>query len=188
MRIRQFVDCYCPLFHYNKNPASTFNSAFAAVLLLIYGSPLYADSKPVKQADFVKVIKSKRQLVLYRQGKVIKHYHVSLGDEPIGPKRQQGDEKTPEGKYTIDYRNPQSHYHLSLHINYPSAKDKKLAAKRGVKPGGDIFIHGLPNGMGALSSAFTIRDWTDGCIAVTNDEIEEIWRLVKNGTPIEIVP
>jgi len=117
-----------------------------------------------------------------------REYEISLGDNPIGHKQKEGDEKTPEGKYTIDYRNPNSSYHLSLHITYPSAEDKRIAKKRGISPGGDIFIHGLPNGMGPLGFGFKNRDWTDGCIAVNDKEIEEIWNLVKNGTPIEILP
>ena len=141
-----------------------------------------------KKADKVLVLKSKRKMYLINNNKRFKQYDISLGDDPIGHKQQQGDERTPEGHYIIDYRNPKSSYHLSLHINYPSPADKRTARKNGVNPGGDIFIHGLPNGMGLLAAAFKGSDWTDGCIAVTNEEIEEIWRLVKNGTPIEIRP
>ncbi len=139
-------------------------------------------------ADSVLVEKSKRKMYLIHDGKPFREYDISLGDSPIGHKQQQGDEKTPEGNYVIDFRNPKSRYHLSLHINYPSQKDKDSAKKRGVSPGGDIFIHGLPNGMGFLELAFMGRDWTDGCIAVTNGQIEEIWNLVKDGTPILINP
>lgn len=140
------------------------------------------------KADKVLVLKSERKMILMNNKKPLKVYIISLGDAPVGHKQQQGDEKTPEGHYIIDYRNPKSSYHLSLHINYPSLADKRAAKKRGVNPGGDIFIHGLPNGMGAMASSFKGQDWTDGCIAVNNKEIEEIWRLVPNGTPIEIRP
>ena len=165
--------------------------AFATLLLCgVNGQALFADthSTTAVNADYVKVFKAKREMRLYHAGKSIKKYRISLGDNPIGHKQQQGDERTPEGVYTIDYRNPKSSYHLSLHINYPNREDKRKAAKRGVNPGGDIFIHGLPNGMGAMPNLFFAHDWTDGCIAVNNREIEEIWRLVKNGTPIEILP
>jgi len=173
----------------------TFNSwRLPVTLLLVVLTSIIAHPVAAKNptnenpADYVKVFKAKREMVLYRHGEPIKRYHVSLGDNPIGHKQQQGDEKTPEGIYTIDFRNPKSSYHLSLHINYPNVEDKRKAKQRGVHPGGDIFIHGLPNGMGAMAKLFLNRDWTDGCIAVNNQEIEEIWRLVRDGTRIEILP
>lgn len=121
-------------------------------------------------------------------GKVISSYRIALGGNPVGPKTRQGDRRTPEGTYVIDSRNAQSHYHRSLHISYPDAADRERARKLGVSPGGDIFIHGLPNGYGAIGAAHRLHDWTDGCIAVTDQEIEEIWKLVDNGTPVEIRP
>ena len=132
--------------------------------------------------------KAARTLTLYRGQDVIRRYDVSLGFAPEGDKQRQGDGKTPEGAYLIDYRNPNSAYHLSLHINYPSPADRAEAEARGEDPGGEIFIHGLPNGYGALIELFQGRDWTAGCIAVSNAEIEEIWSLTPNGTPIEILP
>lgn len=159
------------------------------ILLLIINItfPVNADTALVF-ADKVLINKTERKMFLLKDGKTYREYKIALGDVPEGHKRQEGDEKTPEGLYTIDYRNPKSAYHLSLHISYPNKKDKALANKRGVSPGGDIFIHGSPNGFGLLDSVFSELDWTDGCIAVTNREIEEIWKLVKNGTPIEILP
>lgn len=139
-------------------------------------------------ADKVLVEKSERKMYLIKAGVKYQEYEISLGDEPIGHKQQEGDERTPEGNYVIDYRNPNSSYHLSLHITYPNTQDKEKAKSMGVSPGGDIFIHGLPNGMGFLPLAFKGRDWTDGCIAITNSEIKQFWELVKNGTPIEIRP
>jgi murein L,D-transpeptidase YafK len=137
-------------------------------------------------ADFVLVDKSDRTLALMRGGEVVRTYFdIALGDAPVGHKRFQGDEKTPEGRYTIDYRNPQSSYHLSLHISYPNSADRAHARGLGRSPGGDIFIHGQPNGWGMLRIP---GDWTDGCIALRNDEIEEIWGMVPDGTPIEIRP
>jgi len=125
---------------------------------------------------------------LMRSGKVIKTYKVALGGEPVGTKTRQGDHRTPEGSYVIDSRNKHSQFHRSLHVSYPNAEDKERARKLGASTGGDIFIHGLPNGYGFVGAAHRARDWTDGCIAVTDQEIEEIWRLVDNGTPVEIRP
>ena len=121
-------------------------------------------------------------------GHVLKTYKIALGSEPNGPKTRQGDHRTPEGVYVIDSRNAQSKFHRSLHISYPNAADREHARKLGVSPGGDIFIHGLPNGYGFIGAAHRARDWTDGCVAVTDQEIEEIWKLVDNGTPVEIRP
>jgi murein L,D-transpeptidase YafK len=125
---------------------------------------------------------------LIHAGQVIKSYKVALGGEPVGPKTRQGDHRTPEGVYLIDGRNAHSQFHRSLHISYPSATDRERARRLGVATGRDIYIHGLPNGYGFVGSAHRARDWTDGCIAVTDAEIEEIWRLVDNGTVVEIRP
>jgi murein L,D-transpeptidase YafK len=139
-----------------------------------------------RKVDFVLVDKSDRTLTLLSQGVPVKTYvGLQLGDAPIGPKHFEGDERTPEGRYTIDYRNPRSAYHLSLHISYPDAADRAYAAARGYSPGGEIFIHGQPN---ALSEGRMRGDWTDGCISLSNAEIEELWTLVGDGTPIEIEP
>ncbi|SRR6266568_3383957 len=140
------------------------------------------------KADRVVVLKKERNLVLMRQGEILKSYKVALGGAPIGPKQQEGDHKTPEGLYLLDRRNAKSKFYRSLHVSYPDAKDTAQAAKRGIRPGGDIMIHGLPNGFGWLGSTHLTRDWTDGCIAVTNQEMDEIWRAVNDGTPIEIRP
>jgi murein L,D-transpeptidase YafK len=137
-------------------------------------------------ADFVLVDKSDRRLELWRGGAIIRSYQVALGGNPEGPKRQEGDQRTPEGDYVIDHRNPASRYHLSLHISYPNAADRAASDKLGVPPGGDIFIHGLPNAWPA--SPAPKLDWTLGCIALDNAEIEEIWSLVPDGTPIRILP
>lgn len=140
------------------------------------------------KADHIIISKSDRTLTLMRQGIKLKTYPVSLGKNPQGAKRQVGDKRTPEGKYRIDYRNPKSRYHLALHISYPDRQDRKSARRRGVSPGGDIMIHGLPNKMGWLGIAHRLMDWTDGCIALTNGEIAEIWASVPNGTTIDIKP
>jgi murein L,D-transpeptidase YafK len=147
-------------------------------------TPVPADAK----ADAVVVLKSKRELQLLKSGRILKTYKISLGSVPVGAKEQQGDHRTPEGKYTIVGRNRASKFHWSLRISYPNTQDKNRAAKLGVAPGGDIMIHGLPNGYGWIGRGHLARDWTDGCIAVTDKEIEEIWRAVPDGTPVEIRP
>lgn len=139
-------------------------------------------------ADRIVISKSERTLILMRDGKTIKTYKIALGGAPRGPKTQQGDHKTPEGLYIIDRRNSNSQFHRALHVSYPNADDVVRARRRHVSPGGDIMIHGLPNGMGWVGRGHLARDWTDGCIAVTDQEIEEIWKLVPNGTPVEIKP
>lgn len=137
-------------------------------------------------SDSIVVFKADRKLYLYFKGKVLKIYHISLGDNPVGHKEQEGDEKTPEGLYNISGRNPNSKYHLSLRISYPNENDKVNAQKKGYSPGGDIMIHGLPNHTSFLEDYYVSNDWTDGCIALNNEEIEELWNSVNDGTPIFI--
>ena len=137
-------------------------------------------------ADKVVVLKSYRKLMLMRGDEVLKTYIVSLGGDPVGPKIRQGDNRTPEGRYVLDRHNANSQYHKSIHISYPNADDLARARKLGVSPGGELFIHGLPNDFHGHGEA--LGDWTEGCIAVSNAEIEEIWRAVADGTPIEIKP
>ena len=117
---------------------------------------------------------------------MIKSYRVSLGRNPLGPKQQEGDKRTPEGLYRIDKRNEKSGFHRALHVSYPESRDFAAAAARGVSPGGDIMIHGLHNGLGWMGKLHRLVDWTAGCIAVTDPEIEEIWAAVPDGTPVEI--
>jgi len=139
-------------------------------------------------ADKILIEKKERRLTLISKGKVLKTYKIALGGDPIGPKERQGDNRTPEGTYVIDSRNKDSRYHLSLHISYPNEKDKKRAKELGVSPGGDIMIHGIKNGFSWVGDLHTEVDWTKGCIAVTDEEIEEIDRLAPNGTVVEIRP
>lgn len=143
---------------------------------------------PIGNAEWILVEKSARRLTLFRNNRPLKSYAIALGRQPEGPKRFQGDNKTPEGRYVIDSRKRGSAYHRALHISYPSPDDAAFAAKQKRSAGGDVMIHGLPNGMGSLGKLHLLRDWTAGCIAVTNAEIEEIWRAVPDGTPIEIRP
>ncbi|MEO5714063.1 MAG: L,D-transpeptidase family protein [Luteolibacter sp.] len=140
------------------------------------------------KADRILVEKGLRKLTLFSGAKPIKTYSVSLGREPVGPKSHEDDNRTPEGNYTIDGRNDASSYHLALHISYPDKHDQSEAAKRGLSPGGDVMIHGIVNGYGGIGAFHRCRDWTSGCVAVTNFEIDEIWRAVPNGVRIEIRP
>jgi tetratricopeptide (TPR) repeat protein len=139
-------------------------------------------------ADKILIEKKERRLTLISRGEVLKTYKIALGGDPNGPKERQGDNRTPEGTYIIDSRNKDSRYHLSLHISYPNEKDKQRAKKLGVSPGGDIMIHGIKNGFSWVGDSHTEVDWTKGCIAVTDEEIEEIEKLAPNGTIVEIRP
>ncbi|MFA7405555.1 MAG: L,D-transpeptidase family protein [Pelobacteraceae bacterium] len=138
--------------------------------------------------DRILIEKKERRLTLISRGKVLKTYQIALGGNPNGPKERQGDNKTPEGSYVIDSRNRNSRYHRSLHVSYPNEKDRKLANQRGVSPGGDIMIHGIKNGFSWVGDLHSEVDWTKGCIAVTDEEIEEIDTLAPNGTKVEIRP
>ncbi len=166
-----------------KRMRSMYRAASLVMLLPFLSAAAGAD-----RAERIVVNKSRRELVLYASRKVIRSYKIALGRNPVGPKLRQGDGKTPEGTYTISGRNAASAFHRALRISYPSASDRSRARRQGVNPGGDIMIHGLPNGQGFIGAAHRLIDWTDGCIAVTDEEIEEIWRLVPDGTPIQINP
>jgi murein L,D-transpeptidase YafK len=158
-----------------------FAPAFFVVALVSH-----APATNSQQADKILIVKSTRTMTLFHGAKVLKTYKVALGGAPVGPKRLQGDHKTPEGNYIVDSRNEHSQFHLALHISYPSAADRARARRLGASAGGDIMIHGLPNGYS--DARYTRTDWTDGCVAVTNAEIEEIWRLAPVGTRVEIRP
>ncbi|OGW39947.1 MAG: hypothetical protein A2X58_04410 [Nitrospirae bacterium GWC2_56_14] len=140
------------------------------------------------QIDRIIVEKSIRRLHLMSAGKAVRTYHIALGRNPVGHKLREGDKRTPEGIYVVDGRNANSAYHRSLHISYPSTTDIQQARRSGVSPGGNIMIHGIRNGFGWIGPFHRLFDWTQGCIAVTNEEIEEIWTFVSNGTTIELLP
>ncbi len=125
---------------------------------------------------------------ILRNGRLLHDYRVALGRSPAGHKQEEGDQRTPEGLYVIDFHKADSDFHRALHISYPNADDIAQARRRGVSPGGDIMIHGLPNGMAWIGRAHLAQDWTAGCIAVTDAEIDEILQLIPDGTPIEIRP
>ena len=139
-------------------------------------------------ADSMVLDKSERRLVMFYRGREVRAYEVALGKNPVGAKTRRGDGRTPEGLYFIEGRNPESKYYLSLRISYPATKDRRVAARRGASPGGDIMIHGLPPAFSTVGALHRQQDWTEGCVAVTNAEIEEIWRAVPNGAQILIVP
>ncbi len=140
------------------------------------------------KADKIIVTKSTRKLVLFSDGKPIKSYFIVLGGEPVGKKHFEGDHKTPEGVYKIDGRNDQSRFHLALHVSYPSQVDLQYAKREQRPAGGLIMIHGIQNGWGWIGPLHRMIDWTDGCIAVTYAEIEELWDAIPLGTTIEIKP
>ena len=156
--------------------------------MLLFVACLVSQAGAAEKVDLVRVDKSDRLLELLRGGKTIRTYPIALGDDPLGHKRQQGDERTPEGRYLLDWRNPKSGYFRSIHVSYPNAADEAAARKMGVNPGGMIMIHGQPNGYGWWGWLFQMFDWTDGCIAVDNAAMAEIWHMVPDGTPIEINP
>jgi murein L,D-transpeptidase YafK len=150
----------------------------------------HADDRLAASAHADKVVVSKKDhtLELFDHGRLLKKYKIALGGKPAGRKERQGDHKTPEGSYVLDRRNEHSQFYRSLHISDPNAEDRARAQKSGVDAGGDIMVHGLPKGFGWIESGHRLRNWTDGCIAVTNEEMDEIWRTVPDGTPIEIRP
>jgi murein L,D-transpeptidase YafK len=157
------------------------------LLALAAALPAQQQAAPQK-ADSILILKKDHVLELLAGGKVIRTYKVALGQGGLKPKEREGDARTPEGHYVIDARSAESHYHKALHVSYPNAEDRKRAAKLGVSPGGAVMIHGLPNGKGFVGAAHRLYDWTLGCIAVTDEEIDEIWNLVPVGTPVEIRP
>ena len=138
--------------------------------------------------DSILVEKAAHRLSLFQRGRVARTYLVALGQQPVGDKVRRGDMRTPEGRFLIEARNPQSKYHRALRISYPDAAHRARARQLGVSPGGDIMIHGLPPRQAWVGAAHRDFDWTDGCIALTNEEIEELWSTVPVGTPIRILP
>jgi len=154
-------------------------------LLFMYPAPgLYAAEK----ADMVRVVKSENRLYLLKENEVIASYRVKFGANPKGHKQQQGDERTPEGSYFLTYKNSNSAFYRSIHVSYPNALDQENARAMGVDPGGDIMIHGQANGWQWAGFLTQLVNWTDGCIALTNANMDEVWSAIDPGTPIEILP
>ena len=164
----------------------------AAGFVLLSSFPSNAEirlhpSREIK-ADRVLIVKGERQLYLLRGGMIFRTYPIDLGRDPDGPKIREGDGRTPEGEYVLDWRNPNSRFYRSIHISYPNWRDSTRARELGVPPGGLIMIHGLPGHLPVTSRDDLPRDWTEGCIAVNNGAMDEIWAAVEDGTPIEILP
>jgi len=147
-----------------------------------------AQSSEKKTADRIVIVKSTRTMTLESNGRALKTYKVALGSQPVGAKERQGDHKTPEGEYAIDAKNEQSRFFMALHLSYPNAADRARAHNLGVSPGGDVEIHGLGKQYGWIGARHRLVDWTDGCIAVTNEEIQEIFGMLPMGTRVEIRP
>jgi murein L,D-transpeptidase YafK len=139
-------------------------------------------------ADRVVIRKAERLLLLERNGRILREYPVSLGQNPFGHKQRRGDKRTPEGSYVVTQRRSESRFYKALLISYPNRNDIKTALEKGYDPGGMIMIHGMPEAARGDEEDYIQRDWTDGCIAVTNEAIDQIWSLVRDGTPVDILP
>lgn len=161
---------------------------FILFIIKIEAAGIQKNYNKVTSIDLVLIEKEKRIMSLFLKGKLIKTYKVALGFAPVGHKQQEGDGKTPEGVYTISYKNPNGQFHKALKISYPNKQDQKNAQKRGVSPGDFIMIHGLGKAFGWLGKSHILKDWTLGCIAVTNAEIDEVYKLTPIGTKVEIRP
>jgi murein L,D-transpeptidase YafK len=166
-------------------------------LLALVLSPAFAAAAPSEDgaktpsappADSILVVKSEHRLYLMRDGQPVRSYAIALGLSPVGPKRQEYDFRTPEGHYFIDARRPNSRYFRALHVSYPNSDDRRQAAERHVSAGRDIMIHGLPNVMRKPLSYYQTQDWTNGCIALSNEDLLEVWALVHDRIPVEIRP
>ncbi len=163
----------------------------AVLALLLMSGVVFAQAAVIRHhemADRVLVVKSERKLYLLKRGEVLREFPVSLGLMPVGHKQREGDYRTPEGRYVLESRNPSSDYFLSIKVSYPNAQDRARARAAGVDPGGQIMIHGLPNQPRRDEKSYFGWDWTDGCIAVSNSDMIDIWLMTQDSTPIEIRP
>ena len=156
------------------------------LLLMLLHASVQAGDFPI--ADRVVIEKEDRKLHLMRDGEAFRTFDIALGIRPIGDKESEGDFRTPEGSYLLDMRNPNSDYFLSIHISYPNREDARQAREMGVSPGGAIMIHGQPNTPTRSEAYYRTQDWTNGCIAVSNSDMIDIWLMTANDTPIEILP
>jgi murein L,D-transpeptidase YafK len=162
------------------------NRPIFLLILLFSLQPLHAVH--AQKADKVLVIKSEGRLHLLNKGQRFASYRATFGAQPVGHKERRGDERTPEGHYVLDYKNPNSQFYKSIHISYPNAQDRRNARHLGVNPGGDIMVHGQTNGWGWAGPLMQFLPWTDGCVALSNGDMDEVWKAVDPGTPIEIRP
>ena len=161
-------------------------SLLSVLLLMLVPGLIQAGEFPL--ADLVVIEKGERKLHLLQDGKIFKTFRIALGIRPVGDKEKEGDFKTPEGRYVLDAKNPNSEFFLSIHISYPDARDRREAAEQGVDPGGAIMIHGQPNIPTRSETYYRTQDWTNGCIAVSNSDMIDIWLMTGDNTPIEIRP
>jgi murein L,D-transpeptidase YafK len=163
--------------------------AFLTVMaLVIIQVPLRNASAAISPVELVVVYKSQQLMQLLKGNEVVRSYQVALGRNPLGHKQKAGDCRTPEGTYCIDRHKKHSRFYKALHISYPNRQDLAAARNHDRSPGGDIMIHGLPKGFEDLADSHFMRNWTKGCIAVNNAEMDEIWQLIADGTPIVIKP
>ncbi|HEX7558063.1 MAG TPA: L,D-transpeptidase family protein [Usitatibacter sp.] len=151
-------------------------------------APVRGPGGPVALADSIVIEKKAHRLTLYHMGSPLRSYRVALGGTPVGDKRSRGDRRTPEGLFSVDGMNENSDFHLALHLSYPDERHQIRADSLGIDPGGDIMIHGLPKGRGKLGGQHRAKDWTNGCVALTDEEMEQIWNMVPIGIPVEIKP
>jgi murein L,D-transpeptidase YafK len=163
-------------------------AALLALAVAVQGHAAPPPAVATGSADRIVIEKAAHRMTLFAGARAIATYQVSLGRGGLAPKAREGDRRTPEGDYRITGRNPNSAYHRSLRIGYPTPAQVAAARRAGVNPGGDIMIHGLPNGRGALAALFASQDWTDGCIALTDREMDEVWRLTRDGAAVHIAP
>lgn len=163
-----------------------------SILTAAYSGAAFARPQMVRltlpKADRVVVLKTARKLILLQGERVLRVFRVALGRYPTGHKHQEGDNRTPEGTYTLDFKLEDSDFYKAIRVSYPNDRDMSYAREHGIDPGGKIMIHGLPNKLSARRVGHPMIDWTQGCIAVTNREMDEIWRMVDPGTPIDIHP
>ncbi len=166
-------------------------TCLSGLATLLTGLCLFAPSAPASDfpvADEIVVEKENRKLHLMRNGEIFRTFEVALGVAPIGDKEREGDQRTPEGRYFLDNRNPDSDFFLSIHISYPSSAERATARQKGIDPGGAIMIHGQPNEPTFSAAYYRQEDWTNGCIAVSNSDMIDIWLMTPNDIPIEILP
>lgn len=175
--------------HFSRTTRRQLCRSFLLAGVGVLARPPSADAHPTPHmADRIVVHKAARKLSLRRGGRLLANFPIALGAHPIGPKREQGDARTPEGRYWIDGFNPESRFYRALHLSYPNDEDIQWARAAGVAPGGDIEIHGLPDGFAHYDPASFPKDWTDGCIAVSNRSLDEIWARVQIDTAVDILP
>jgi murein L,D-transpeptidase YafK len=167
---------------------SLIKYSIATMLLVLCVSISTAQNYSIEKADSVVVIKKDRRLYLHKDGESYASFRVTFGANPSGHKEAQGDEKTPEGDYLLDYKNPNSKFYKSIHNSYPNKQDKAKARELGLDPGGDIMVHGQTNGWGWAALVMNFFGWTDGCIALSDKDMDLVWQAIDPGTPIEIRP